>query len=215
VLKIALWRNKMQYVKLKDSLKDFTIFSLNDIRKIDKNFHRRRLNEWQNKDYIKKIIRSYYIFSDLALNENLLFEIANRICNPSYISLETALSYYHLIPESIYGITSVSTRKTYKFKTSIGNFIYRKIKPNLFFGYNIASYKDKHFKIASVEKAILDYFYLNPHIKTEVDFASLRINKESFLMQAKQKKFYQFVKQFGQKTLIKRIDFFLRFMKNA
>jgi len=205
----------MKYIELNKFLKDFTIFSLNDVKKIDKNFHRRRLNEWQNKGYIKKVIKGYYIFSDLTLNENVLFEIANRIYNPSYISLEMAFSYYHLIPESVYGITSVSTRRTYRFKTPIGEFIYRKVKPNLFFGYNLVNYKGKRFKIASIEKAILDYFYINPNIKTEADFVSLRMNKDLFLKQINEKKLHKLLKEFGKKTLTRRVVSFLEFMKNA
>src|SRR3989338_7420397 len=109
----------MQYTELKQALKDFTVFSLADIKSLGVIFYRRRLNEWQDKGYIKKLIRGYYIFSDLELNENVLFEIANRIYDPSYVSLEAALSYYGLIPESVYGISSVSTRRTYKFKTPV------------------------------------------------------------------------------------------------
>jgi len=163
--------------EFKEALKAFTVFSINEIRKIDNNFHRRRLNDWQEKSYIKKIIRGYYIFSDLELSENVLFEIANKIHSPSYVSLQMALLYYHLIPESVYRITSLSTRKTYKYTTPIGEFSYRKIKPELFFGYDIVGYNGKSFKIASIEKAILDYFYFNPHIS---EFESLRINVESF-----------------------------------
>ena len=85
----------MQYLELEKSFKDFTVFSLTDIKRIHAGFHRRRLNEWQEKGYIKKIIKGYYISSDLEISENILFEIANRIYRPSYISLETALSYYH------------------------------------------------------------------------------------------------------------------------
>ncbi|MCK4418271.1 hypothetical protein KAV79_00495, partial [Candidatus Aerophobetes bacterium] len=132
----------MQYVELKEALKDFTIFSLNDIKRIDRSFFRTRLNEWQGKEYIKKVIKGYYIFSDLELNENALFEIANKIYKPSYISFETALSFYHLIPESVYGITSASTRRTYKFKTQMAEFSYRTIKPELFFGYELVSFQD-------------------------------------------------------------------------
>ncbi len=125
----------MQYNLFKSSLKDFTIFSLNDIKQVDPRFHRRRLNEWQIKGYLKKVIKGYYIFSDLEFNENILFEIANKIYSPSYVSFEMALSYYDLIPESVYGITSASTRRTYNFKTSIAEFNYRTIKPQLHFGY--------------------------------------------------------------------------------
>jgi predicted transcriptional regulator of viral defense system len=201
----------MQYLELKNSFKDFTIFSLTDIKRIDASFHRRRLNEWQDKGYIK----GYYISSDIEIDENVLFEIANRIHKPSYISFETALSYYHLIPESVYGISSASTRKTYTFKTPIGEFNYKTIKPDLFFGYDLVSYDNKHIKIASIEKAILDFFYLNPHIKGYPDFASLRISRDIFLEQAEEERLYRFLSKFAKKTLTKRVESFLEFIKNA
>ncbi|RLB27756.1 MAG: hypothetical protein DRG66_04865 [Deltaproteobacteria bacterium] len=205
----------MQYLELKNSFKDFTIFSLTDIKRIDASFHRRRLNEWQDKGYIRKIIKGYYISSDIEIDENVLFEIANRIHKPSYISFETALSYYHLIPESVYGISSASTRKTYTFKTPIGEFNYKTIKPDLFFGYDLVSYDNRHIKIASIEKAILDFFYLNPHIKRYPDFASLRISRDIFLEQAEEERLYRFLSRFAKKTLTKRVKSFLEFIKNA
>jgi len=205
----------MNYIKLKNFLKDYTIFSLNDIKMIDSSFYRRRLNEWKDKVYIKKIIRGYYIFSDLEINEYVLFEIANKIYNPSYISSEMALSYYHFIPESVYGITSVSTRRTYSFKTPIAEFIYKTVKPQLFFGYNLIKYNNKYIKIASLEKAILDYFYLHSDIKGENDFASLRLNKEIFLKEFNEEKLNKFLERFAQKSLTKRIESFGEFMKNA
>ena len=205
----------MNYTKLKNFLKDYTIFSLNNIKMIDSSFYRRRLNEWQDKGYIKKIIRGYYIFSDLEINEYVLFEIANKIYNPSYISSEMALSYYHFIPESVYGITSVSTRRTYSFKTPIAEFIYKTVKPQLFFGYNLIKYNNKYIKIASLEKAILDYFYLHSDIKGENDFASLRLNKEIFLKEFNEEKLNKFLERFAQKSLTKRIESFGEFMKNA
>ena len=202
----------MQYVELKEALKDFTIFSLGDIKSIDKSFFRVRLNEWQKKGYIKKIIRGYYIFSDLELSESTLFEIANRIYSPSYISFEMALSYYHLILESVYGITSASTRRTYKFETPIAEFSYKTIKKSLFFGYDIVKHNNKYFKIASIEKAILDFFYLNPNIEKEADFSSLRINGELFLKQINEEKLHKFLSKFAQKRLTRRINSFLEFL---
>jgi len=205
----------MQYLELEKSFKDFTVFSLTDIKRIDAGFHRRRLNEWQEKGYIKKIIKGYYISSDLEISENILFEIANRIYRPSYISFETALSYYHLIPESVHSITSASTRRTYTFKTRIAEFSYRTIRSDLFFGYDLVSYNNKHIKTACIEKAILDYFYLNPHIRRGPDFANLRINRDIFLREVNQERFYRFLDKFAKKTLTIRVKSFLEFMKNA
>lgn len=202
----------MNYIKLRDSLKDFTIFSLQDILQDDPSFHRRRLNDWQNKGYIKKVIKGFYIFSDLALNEDVLFEISNRIYKPSYVSLEFALSYYDLIPESAYGVTSVSTRRTYKFITSIGEFSYKTIRPDLYFGYFIQAYNQKGFKIAQPEKAILDYFYLNPHLKNEKDFESLRMNPGIFFEKIDTKKLMDHLKIFSQKSLRDRVSRFLDYL---
>ncbi|MFQ6070510.1 MAG: hypothetical protein ACE5LC_08295 [Candidatus Aminicenantales bacterium] len=202
----------MNYIQLRKFLADFTVFSIRDVRRIDPKFHRRRLNEWQDKGYIKKIIKGFYIFSDLELNENTLFEIANRIYNPSYISFEMALAYYHLIPESTYGITSASTRRTYKFKSLIAEFHYRTIKTELFFGYVINGYNGKCFKIATPEKAILDYFYLNPHIYRESDFASLRMNSEVFFQKVKTGKLNSYLKKFSKNKLSVRVNNFLDFM---
>jgi len=205
----------MQYVGLRESLKSFTVFSLSDIKKIDPNFFRARLNEWQKKGYLKKIIRNYYIFSDLNLNESALFEIANKIYNPSYISFEAALSYYGLIPESVYAVTSAASRKTCKFKTGIGDFIYRKIKPDLFFGYTLVRRVDKVFKMADIEKAFLDYFYINPRIKTTDDFKGLRLNMDELIKQLDEEKLLKYLGAFNNKALQKRVKLFLRFIKNA
>ncbi|MBU1147626.1 MAG: hypothetical protein KKD11_04670 [Candidatus Omnitrophica bacterium] len=205
----------MQYIELKENLKDFTVFSLADIKAIDSVFHRRRLNEWQDKGYIKKIIRGYYVFSDIEINENALFEIANRIYSPSYISFEMALSYYGLIPEAVYGVTSAATRRTYRFKTFAGEFLYRSVKPGLFFGYNIAGDDKKRFKIACPEKAILDYFYMHPAIKEASDFIDLRINRKVFMEVVSLKKLKILLRKFRQKSLNKRIRNFMEFIRHA
>lgn len=205
----------MKFLEFKNELNDFPLFSLNEIRIIDHNFHRRRLNEWQDKGYIKKVIRGYYIFSDSQLSEEILFKIANRIYLPSYVSLESALSCYHLIPESVYGITSISTRRTYHFRTYIGEFIFRSVKPQLFFGYYLMGYQGQYLKMASIEKTLLDYFYLHPDIETKQDFDSLRINKEMLFEQMDEKKLMSFLGRFNQKKLTRRIDIFWGYMKNA
>lgn len=203
-------------MNFKEALKPFTVFSLQEIKKIDANFHRRRLNEWQDKGYIKKVIRGFYIFSDLKINEKVLGEIANRIYAPSYVSFEMALSYYSFIPESVYAMTSAATRKTSRFSTPIGEFIYRTIKPALFFGYHLVAYNDeKLLKIASPEKAILDYFYINPHIQTEDDFLSLRLNGDIFWQIIDENQLGNYLEKFAQLTLSRRIHLFMEYIKNA
>lgn len=203
----------MKFIQFKDALKDFTVFSLNDIKMIDPHFHRRRLIEWQEKGYIKKIAGGCYIFSDLTVDENVLFEIANRLYNPSYVSLESALSYYQVIPEAVYGITSISTRRTYSFSTPLGKFQYRTVKPDLFFGYQIVSFNSKAFKIADMEKAVLDFFYLHPELKSMSDIISLRFSEEAFKKTFRWKKFKNYLRRFAKNALSERISVFREFLE--
>lgn len=205
----------MRYFEFKEALKDYTVFSVNDIRKVNSHFHVRRLVEWQGKGYIKKIIRGYYVFADLQIDENVLFEIANRIYRPSYISFEMALSYYRMIPESVYGLTSAASRKTTIFKTNIGDFIYHTIRPRLLFGYKLIDYNGGRFKIAEPEKAFLDYFYINTSIKSDDDFSEMRIAKEQYRTQVDERRFAVYLNEFGHKSLKKRIKHFMEYMKDA
>ncbi len=202
----------MQYLEIKENLKRFIVISRRDILKVDPDFHDQRLSEWQKKGYIKKIVKGYYIFSDLEVNESVLFIIANKIFDPSYISLEMALSYYGLIPESVYGVTSVTSRKTYAFNSCLAKFSYRKIKVELMFGYQLVNYKNYSFKMAEIEKAILDYFYINPKLKSEGDFYELRINKEIFKEKIDTARLNRYLAQFVNKALAKRINRFIKYI---
>lgn len=202
----------MQYIEFKEKLGGYAVFSLQDIKKIDKTFYRSCLNKWQSKGYIKKIRREYYMFSDQTLNESVLFFVANKIYRPSYISFEMALSYYGLIPESVYGITSAAANKTNHFKTEIGEFIYRHIKPELMFGYKIISFGEVSFKMAEIEKAILDFFYINAHLKTEADFTELRVNAEEFKARVDGEKLKKYLNSFNNKSLERRVNKFLKYI---
>ena len=196
----------MNFIHFKNSLRDFPVFSIVDIRAAHGGFDRRRLSEWQKKGYIKKIIKGYYFFSDLDIDESTLWTIANKIYKPAYISFETAMSHYRLIPESIYMITSASTRRTSLFDTPMARFSYRTIKPSLFFGYSLLT---GGMKMAFVEKAILDYLYINPAVRTADDFASLRINREEVLSQVSVERLTAHLQRFKHKRLSKTIKHFL------
>jgi predicted transcriptional regulator of viral defense system len=205
----------MTILTLKSLLKDYPIFSVNDIIKIVPKFHRQRLVEWQNKGYIKKIVDKYYIFSDTEINDELLYLISNRIYQPSYISLETALRYYNLIPENVYTVTAVSSKRTYLFNSVAANFQYRKIKPVLIFGYKAIKYKNYTYKIAEIEKTVLDYFYLNSQLKTKEHFEEMRFNSSEFLENYSNEKLMKYLDMFSSKSLSKRINNFISFISNV
>lgn len=205
----------MQYLDIKTDLKDFITISTNDILKIDSDFHIQRLSEWQKKGYIKKISKGFYMFSDLEVNESVLFIVANRILDPSYISLEMALSYYGLIPESVYAITSVTSKKSYRIVSPVGSFAYRQIKAGLMFGYKLVKYDNHVFKIAEIEKAFLDYLYVNPKLDNEGAFEELRVNQEVFREKIDLKKMNRYLDAFNNRSLEKRVNKFIKFITHA
>lgn len=198
----------MQYIEFEKVMRDFPVFSLADIRQAEHEFDRRRLSEWQDKGYIRKVIKGHYIFSSLALDENTLFEIANRIYAPSYVSFEMALAYYGLIPESVYGITSASTRKTMRFKTALGGFSYRAIRPKLYFGFEYHAGSGRHYKIASPEKALLDYFYLHPELSDADGFREMRVSRKAVSEKINYKKLMSYAGVYAQKSLKRRVKAF-------
>lgn len=86
--------------------------------------------------------------------------LAEPLYRPSYVSLEYALSRYGLIPEAVGAITSVTTLKTARFRNEYGDFIYKHIAPDYFFGFLRETLPSPHY-IASPEKALLDFIHLS------------------------------------------------------
>ena len=84
------------------------------------------------------------------------------------------LSHYGLIPESIYAITSATSKTTRNFEALGNRFMYRKIK-NAFTGYKPIILEDETVLIAEPEKALADYLYfvylkkisINDRLKTK------------------------------------------------
>ena len=111
----------------------------------------------------------------------------------------------------MYGVTSASTRRTCTFHTPVANFLYCTVKPDLFLGYELESYNGNVYKIAGPEKAPLDLLYLNPRLRTDADFESLRMNHEVFFQEIDLEKLKSYLQKFSQKTLARRLNRFLGF----
>lgn len=205
----------MRFFDFKGHFAPFMVFSIRDILKWDQDFDTRRLVEWQQKGYIKKIINRWYLFADVIPNENLLYLVSNRIYSPSYVSFESALSYYRLIPEGVYTITSATSLKTQLFTTSIGKFSYRHLKPELIFGYTLIEVNGQRYKIAEPEKLILDYLYLNSTLRTADDFEGLRLNHIELLTNLHEDKLMKYLALFQNKSLEKRVYTFQNSLKHA
>ncbi len=109
---------------------------------------------------------------------------ANLIYGPSYISTDFALSYYSLIPEQVFNITSITTKRKKIYHTILGTFSYQSVKENYYqIAYVRMQKEGLNYLIASPEKALCDKLYLLPQQQTRKDleellFNNLRINKD-------------------------------------
>ena len=204
----------MQFVNFQNQFLSFRIFSLKDVSKLFPDFNRIQLDRWEKKGYLRKLKRGFYCFAGHTLNQDFLFYAANKIYAPSYVSLEVALKYYGFIPEEIFQITSVASKKATHFETPVGNFSYRHIKPSLYWGYRLVDFEKQKILLAEPEKAVLDYLYVNPKLKTAHDFEGMRINVDEFKLHIDPDQFQNYLAAFKNKQLSKRASIFLNTLQN-
>lgn len=205
----------MKFLDFKQKFSEKIVFSLRDVQFFDSSFNPVQLSQWQKQDYIIKLIKGRYIFSDLEINEEILFLIANELLHPSYISLETALSWYGVIPEGVFKITSVSTARTVGYKTKVGDFSYKNIKQKGFFGITIkpVTGTKRKFRIATLEKAIVDTLYFNEHIKTVEDIEGLRFNDQTLENDVDITLLKNYAQAMENKRVVKNVDNLIGFFE--
>jgi predicted transcriptional regulator of viral defense system len=179
---------RIDFLEFKNKIGE-KIFSINDVYKIFQNkkdhFVRQKLYRYEKKNLIYRLKKGIYCFDK---NDLHLFEIANYLYQPSYISSHSALFYYGVIIDVPQKVTSVTPVTTKKINNQFGSFIYYKIDKNLYFGFDNIGIKQSKIKIATLEKALLDFFYINK-IKNIVD---LRLN----LQKIDKDKYYQYLENY-------------------
>lgn len=118
-----------------------------------------KIHELVKAGLLESVKRGIYVLGP-KFNSNRVSPLlmGNHLLGPSYISLDTALSFYGFIPERVYNISSMTTKSSRKFSTSLGVFEY--IKSSLpYYGFGITQHlidKDKRILIATPEKALCD-----------------------------------------------------------
>ena len=120
---------------------------------------RQYLSRWKKQEWIRSLRKGLYELTYPEGRSVSDFYIANKMYAPSYISLETALSYYSIIPEVSMAVVSVTSKVTRRFKNLQGLFLYRSVRPKAFRGYIIEKHNGLDVLIAEPEKALVDYLY--------------------------------------------------------
>lgn len=124
---------------------------------------RLQLSRWVKSGRIYQLRRGLYsIAPPYQKIQPHPFLVANRLQRASYVSLQSALAFYGLIPENVHTTVSVTTGRPERLETPLGIFEFRHIKPNLLSGYEMIDLGGQSALVATPEKALFDLVYLQP-----------------------------------------------------
>jgi predicted transcriptional regulator of viral defense system len=197
----------MDYISLSSALRSHKmhIFTLENVKTlfpqgkektIKNNFIR-----WLTKGYFVRLKKDLYEFIERGSGLRIPdLYIANRLYEPSYVSLETALSIYSIIPDIAAVVTSVSIRPTRTFKNKYGSFFYKTCQERAFTGYRLMLYEGFKVCIADKEKALVDFLYYRLRLNNSLDFAAERLNKK-ILKKMDWKKALNYARLFNHRTV--------------
>lgn len=132
----------------------------------------------------------------LEMNFPSGYLIANKLYKPSYVSFETALSYYRIIPEVVYSFTSATAKTTREYGVKNMVFNYHKIMKKAFTGYKLIKLSGENILLAEKEKALADYLYY-------VFLHKKNLNDRLNLKEIDFKQLFVFVSLFGKPNFIR------------
>jgi predicted transcriptional regulator of viral defense system len=125
---------------------------------------RRQLSRWSKAGRLYRLRRGLYALAPpFQKVKPHPFVVANQMVRGSYVSCQSALSFYGLIPEHVPVTTSVMAKRPARWDTPLGAFQFRRLKPELLYGYRWTNViPGQSAFVASPEKALLDLIYLQP-----------------------------------------------------
>lgn len=153
---------KLNWITVEKTLKDFgvNLFTTAEFARIVATTPvsaQKFLERYTKKGVFARPKKGLYVYPGNRRNDMAL---ANLIYAPSYVSFETALSHHHLIPETVFSVTSATTKPTREFHLNEITYSYTTIKKNAFTGYTPTEIYGEITLIATPEKALCDYLYL-------------------------------------------------------
>jgi predicted transcriptional regulator of viral defense system len=125
---------------------------------------RRQLSRWTSAGRLYQLRRGLYALAPPYQKvKPHPFVSANRMVHGSYVSCQSALAHYGLIPEYVPLVMSVTTSRPARWNTPLGDFAFRHIKSGLLRGYRLLELGGgQQAFVATPEKALLDLIYLHP-----------------------------------------------------
>jgi predicted transcriptional regulator of viral defense system len=192
----------MEFKRLLKLVGDEPVFesSLLFAGETDPSYLQRQLSRWVQGGYLYQLRRGLYALAPPYTKTRAHpFLIANRMVRSSYVSCQSALAHYGLIPEYTPTVTSVTTRRPAAWNTGLGRFEYRHVKTELFFGYTLIDLgNNQRAFVSQPEKAILDQVHLTPEGDTGAYLRELRLQN---LDQLNLQTLWRFAEQSGRPKL--------------
>jgi predicted transcriptional regulator of viral defense system len=112
---------------------------------------------------LKKGVYMHRRFYEQHREDTAFAPVVSAILLPqSYISLEYILQQHGILTEITYPVTAITIKNTRTIINSLGTFVYRHIRPDLYFGFQIKEAYSAPYAQASTAKALFDYLYLRP-----------------------------------------------------
>ena len=172
----------MEFERLLDLVGDEPVFetALLLAGKVNPNIVRLQLTRWTRNGRIYQLRRGLYALAPPYQKvKPHPFLIANRIQRASYVSGQSALAFYGLIPDTVNATLSVTAGRPERRETPLGVFEFRHVKPDLLRGYRMvdlgATQPGQQVLVATPEKALLDLIYLQPGGDTPDYLRELRL----------------------------------------
>jgi len=169
----------MEYQRLVEIVQDEPVFETGLLLagEVDPNNIRRQLTRWTNAGRIYQLRRGLYALAPPYQKVKAHpFVIANRLVGGSYVSCQSALAHYDLIPESVPTVVSVCSCRPGHRDTPLGSFLFRHLRRMYLGGYQLLEMGDgQQALVALPEKALLDLIYLTPEGDSAEYIQSLRL----------------------------------------
>jgi len=146
-------------------------------------FPRNKVSALEKSGQIIRLKKGLYVVSDKISRKTLSRElIANHLYGPSYISYETALAFYGLIPEKVFVMRSTTFKRAIRFKNVVGNFEYLTVPKNYYsIGISQQTVDNEYtYLLATPEKALCDLILATPNLRLQ-SVKSMRIYLEEDL----------------------------------
>jgi len=172
---------------------------------------RRQLSRWVASGRLIQLRRGLYaVAPPFAGEAPSPFSLASRIRVPSYVSLQSSLSYHGAIPESVPVVTSVTTNRPGRFDTPLGLFLYRHLKRELFWGYREVEVEaGQRAFVAMAEKALIDHYYLTPGDIDSSFVRELRLAPDNLDVE----RLRSFVSRAAKPRLVRAVDVTIRVLE--